>query len=141
MIARIWQGRSRPGMGSAYFAYLQETGVKGYRATEGFRDLIILTREIGKATEYVVITFWDSMEAIRRFAGPEAERAVYYPEDDRYFAEKNGSHTFATTRYTTLERLALLQIMSRNTGLLAEALSQHKLPEARSGGGPHGRDM
>jgi heme-degrading monooxygenase HmoA len=88
MIARIWQGRSRPGMGSAYFAYLQETGVKGYRATEGFRDLIILTREIGNATEYVLITFWDSMDAIRRFAGPEPERAVYYPEDDRYFAEE-----------------------------------------------------
>jgi len=88
MIARIWQGRSRPGMGSAYFAYLQETGVKGYRATEGFQDLVILTREIGTATEYVLITFWDSMEAIRRFAGPEPERAVYYTEDDRYFAEE-----------------------------------------------------
>jgi len=88
MIARIWQGRTRPGMGSAYFAYLQETGVKGYRATEGFKDLIILTREVGPATEYVLITFWDSMEAIRRFAGPEPERAVYYAEDDRYFAEE-----------------------------------------------------
>lgn len=27
------------------------------------------------------------MEAVKRFAGPEAERAVYYPEDDRYFPE------------------------------------------------------
>ncbi|HXY11119.1 MAG TPA: antibiotic biosynthesis monooxygenase [Terriglobales bacterium] len=88
MIARIWQGRTRPGMGKSYFAYLQETGVKGYRATEGFRDLIVLTREIGNATEYVLITFWESMEAIRLFAGPEPERAVYYPEDDRYFPEE-----------------------------------------------------
>jgi len=88
MIARIWQGRSRPGMGSDYFAYLQETGVKGYRSTEGFKDLIILTREVGTATEYLLITFWDSMEAIRRFAGPEPERAVYYADDDRYFAEE-----------------------------------------------------
>jgi heme-degrading monooxygenase HmoA len=75
-------------MGKSYFAYLQETGVKEYRATEGFRDLIILTRDIGDATEYVLITFWDGMEAVRRFAGPEPERAVYYPEDDRYFREE-----------------------------------------------------
>jgi len=88
MIARIWQGRTRPGMGKSYFAYLEETGVKEYRATEGFRDLIMLTREIGDETEYVLITFWDSIEAVRLFAGPEAERAVYYPEDDRYFPQE-----------------------------------------------------
>jgi hypothetical protein len=43
--------------------------------------------ETGDETEYLLITLWDSMEAVRRFAGPEPERAVYYPEDDRYFQE------------------------------------------------------
>jgi len=37
--------------------------------------------------EYMLITLWENMDAIRRFAGPQPERAVYYPEDDRYFAE------------------------------------------------------
>jgi heme-degrading monooxygenase HmoA len=87
MIARIWQGRTRPGMGKAYMAYLELTGLKEYKATEGFRDVLVLTREIDDVTEYVLITLWDNMEAIRRFAGPEPERAVYYPQDDRYFAE------------------------------------------------------
>lgn len=47
----------------------------------------MLTREIGEETEYVLVTLWDSMDAVKRFAGRELERAVYYPEDDRYFPE------------------------------------------------------
>jgi len=88
MIARIWQGRTRPGMGIPYLSYLEQTGLKEYKATDGFKDVLVLTREIGEETEYVLITLWQSMEAIRRFAGSDAERAVYYPEDDRYFPEK-----------------------------------------------------
>jgi heme-degrading monooxygenase HmoA len=91
VIARIWQGRTRPGMGKQYFAYLEQTGLKEYRATPGFRKVLVLTREIGDATEYVLITLWENMEAVRRFAGPEPERAVYYPEDDRYFPQEERS--------------------------------------------------
>jgi heme-degrading monooxygenase HmoA len=87
MIARIWQGRTRPGMGKPYLSYLEQTGLKEYKATEGFKDVLVLTREIGDETEYVLITLWDNLEALRRFAGLEPERAVYYPEDDHYFPE------------------------------------------------------
>ena len=88
MIARIWQGRTRPGMGKAYYNYLEQTGLKEYRETEGLREVLVLRREIEDETEYVLVTLWDSMEAIRGFAGPEPERAVYYPEDIRYFPEQ-----------------------------------------------------
>ncbi len=88
MIARIWQGRTRPGMGRAYYDYLEQTGLKEYRATKGFREVLVLRREVGDETEYVLVTLWDSMEAIRGFAGPEPERAVYYSEDSRYFPEQ-----------------------------------------------------
>ena len=39
MIARIWQGCTRPGMGKAYMSYLEQTGLKEYRETEGFKDV------------------------------------------------------------------------------------------------------
>jgi heme-degrading monooxygenase HmoA len=87
MIARIWQGRTRAGMGKPYLAYLEQTGLKEYKATEGFKDVLVLTREVGNVTECVLITLWDNMEAIQRFAGSDPERAVYYPEDNRYFPE------------------------------------------------------
>ena len=88
MIARIWQARTRPRMGPSYHTYLEQTGLKEYKATEGCREVLVLTREIGEQTEYLLVTLWDDMEAVRRFAGPEPERAVYYPEDDRYFPEE-----------------------------------------------------
>ncbi len=87
MIARIWQGRTRPGMGKAYYEYLEQTGLKEYRATKGFQSGLVLRRDVGEESEYVLVTLWDSMESIRGFAGPEADRAVYYPEDDRYFPQ------------------------------------------------------
>lgn len=38
--------------------------------------------------EFLLISLWDSMEAIRAFAGPDVERAVYYPEDDEFLLKK-----------------------------------------------------
>lgn len=75
-------------MGKAYYSYLEQTGIKEYRATEGCKDVMVLTQEIGDQTEYVIITLWEDMDAIRRFAGPNPEQAVYYPEDYRYFPEE-----------------------------------------------------
>lgn len=88
MIARIWQARTRPGMGKSYYQYLEQTGLKEYRETEGCKDVLVLRRDIGDQSEYVLITLWQDMVAVRRFAGPEPEKAVYYPEDDRYFPEE-----------------------------------------------------
>ena len=85
MIARIWQGRTRPGMGESYFEYLEKTGLKEYKATQGFQGVLVLRREIGEESEYLLLTLWKDMDAVRRFAGADPERAVYYPDDDRYF--------------------------------------------------------
>jgi heme-degrading monooxygenase HmoA len=87
MIARIWQGKTRPGMGEPYLSYLEETGLKEYKATKGFKDVLVLTQKIGDETEYVLVTLWENMDAVRGFAGDDPERAVYYPEDDLYFPE------------------------------------------------------
>jgi heme-degrading monooxygenase HmoA len=87
MIARIWQDSTRAGMGKAYYEYLAQAGLEAYRETEGFKAVLVLRREIGDESECVLVTLWDGTEAVRRFAGPEPERAVYYPEDDRYFPD------------------------------------------------------
>jgi heme-degrading monooxygenase HmoA len=44
----------------------------------------ILLRSTGQGTEFLFTSRWDSWDAIRRFAGPEPEKAVYYPEDKDY---------------------------------------------------------
>ena len=87
MIARIWRGRTLAAQADQYLGYLQETGVKGIRTTLGNRGVRILRRIAGDKAEFLFISFWDSLDAIRAFAGPEIERAVYFPEDTAFLLE------------------------------------------------------
>lgn len=85
MIARLWQGLTRAGMGNAYMAYLTQTGLAEYAASPGCRGSLVLREPVGDRTRYLIYSFWDDMDAVRGFAGPTPERAVYYPDDIRYF--------------------------------------------------------
>jgi len=89
MIARIWKGAVRVADGNAYTEYMRETGVAGYAATPGNRGVWMLRREIGDRAEFVMVTLWDSLEAVRAFAGEDVEAAVFYPEDDRFLIERD----------------------------------------------------
>ena|SRR5689334_11498154 len=81
MIARIWRGRTPAEKADAYYEFLQKTGIRDYRATPGNQGVRVLRRIDGAEAEFVLISFWESEEAIRRFAGEDIERALYYPED------------------------------------------------------------
>lgn len=89
MIARIWRGRVPAAKADAYLDYLLATGLKDYASTPGNRGVRALRRVEGDVAEYLTLTFWDSMDAVRAFAGDDVERAVYYPEDDAFLLEKN----------------------------------------------------
>lgn len=87
MIARIWQGAVPEARGDAYFEYLRETGLEEYGSTEGNRGVVVLRRNRAGRAEFLLLSLWKSSEAIRRFAGPEMERAVYYPRDKDFLLE------------------------------------------------------
>jgi heme-degrading monooxygenase HmoA len=89
MIARVWRGAVRAEDADAYGAYIGKTGLAGYAATPGNRGAWLLRRDEADRTEFVTFTLWESLEAIRGFAGDDVERAVYYPEDDRYLIERD----------------------------------------------------
>ncbi|HEX6751529.1 MAG TPA: antibiotic biosynthesis monooxygenase [Longimicrobium sp.] len=99
MIARIWRGETRAEDGDAYALYLRKTGEAECRAVPGNRGVMILRGpssprppspepqekgENDERTEFVFVSFWDSMDAVRAFSGEETERARYYPEDERW---------------------------------------------------------
>jgi heme-degrading monooxygenase HmoA len=88
MIVRIWKGWTRPEDAEAYASYVRKTGLAAYAATPGNRGAHLATRQDGALTEFVTISFWDSLEAIRAFAGDDLEKAVFYPEDDRFLVER-----------------------------------------------------
>ena len=88
MIARIWRGSTRATKAQEYVGYLEATGLKEFRQTPGNRGALVLHRIEGEAAEFLVVSFWEDFDAIRRFAGPHPEKAVYYPEDERYLLGK-----------------------------------------------------
>jgi heme-degrading monooxygenase HmoA len=49
----------------------------------------MLRRKIDGRTEFVMFTLWQSMDAIKAFAGEWPEMAVFYPEDNRFLIERD----------------------------------------------------
>ena len=88
MIARAWHGVTRAADADRYLVYLEATGLAAYRETQGNRGVLALRRVTGDRAEFLLVTLWESEAAIRRFAGDDPERAVFYPEDDRFLVER-----------------------------------------------------
>jgi heme-degrading monooxygenase HmoA len=94
MIARIWKGWVRTEDRAAYVDYIERTGMAEYRSTPGNQGAWMLVRDVGEdRTEIVTLSFWASRDAIRGFAGDDIERAVLYPEDDRYLVDRERTVT------------------------------------------------
>ena len=99
-IARLWHGAVPAAKGDAYAAYLRRTGMAECRATPGNVGVEILRRTVGGETHFLFISFWESLDAIRTFAGDDVERAHYYPDDREYLVELEPT----VTHYDALER-------------------------------------
>jgi heme-degrading monooxygenase HmoA len=89
MIARIWRGETTAANADAYLDYLRRTSITETPTIPGNRGMQILRRITGDRAEFLTIILWDSLDAIRAFAGDEIETAVFYPEDDAYLVRKD----------------------------------------------------
>jgi heme-degrading monooxygenase HmoA len=89
MVARQWRGAVRGEDADAYAEYIRGTGMAEYAATPGNRGAWMLRRDLGELTEIVTFSLWESMDAVRAFAGEDPERAVFYPEDERFLVERD----------------------------------------------------
>jgi heme-degrading monooxygenase HmoA len=89
VIARTWRGWTRAEDADAYVDYLNETGIREYRETLGNRGVTMLRRLERDRAEFVLLTLWESVDAVRAFAGEEIDRAVFYPEDERFLVERD----------------------------------------------------
>jgi heme-degrading monooxygenase HmoA len=88
MIMRIWRGWTRPEDAEEYADYIVGTGLAEYLATPGNQGAHLVSRLDGDRTEFLTISLWDSREAIVAFAGDDIDRAVFYPEDDRFLVDR-----------------------------------------------------
>ena len=81
MITRVWRGETSTEAADSYQAFLERTAYPDYGDAEGNRGWLLLRRDHAESVEFVFVSFWDSMEVLRRYAGSNPERPKYYPED------------------------------------------------------------
>jgi antibiotic biosynthesis monooxygenase (ABM) superfamily enzyme len=82
MIARLWHGYTRPADADAYERLLREEIFRAIasRAIPGYRGIELFRRPAGEEVEFVTLMRFDSLDAIRAFAGEDHEAAVVPPE-------------------------------------------------------------
>jgi heme-degrading monooxygenase HmoA len=88
VIVRLWHGRVAISQAGDYADFMKARAAPDYGAVDGLQKLLFLRRTEGDVVHFLLITFWDSMESVRKFAGEHPEKAKYYPEDDDYLLEK-----------------------------------------------------
>ena len=87
MIARIWHGVVPASKSDDYLRNQKKNGISDYQSVEGNRGVFVLRRNEGEQTHFLLLTLWDSLEAIVEFAGEDIEKARYYPDDKDYLIE------------------------------------------------------
>jgi len=80
MMLRMWKARSTAGGAADYIRHATTKVFPKIRGIEGHKGEYLLRREVEDKVELIVLTLWDSIETIRKFAGPEPNKALVEPE-------------------------------------------------------------
>jgi heme-degrading monooxygenase HmoA len=83
MIARVWKGWTSPEQADAYERLLREVVYPGLQSIPGYQGGYILRQDGGEEIEFVTVNFFESLEAVRAFAGADYESPVFEPEAHR----------------------------------------------------------
>jgi heme-degrading monooxygenase HmoA len=105
-IARIWRGRTRPEVADEYEAYNHEAGIKPLIETA--MGVQSLREDRDEETEFVTISYWESVEAMSRFTGDDPTRIHHLERDPEFLIELP-------------ERVQILQIRAAHGDVWANA--------------------
>lgn len=86
IVAREWRGRVAPARADDYHQYLLG-GVAKLRSTRGCLGVQVMRRDEAGAVEYIVISYWESREAIKAYAGEDIEKPHHLPKDRELLLE------------------------------------------------------
>ncbi|MBK6489770.1 MAG: antibiotic biosynthesis monooxygenase [Gemmatimonadetes bacterium] len=102
MICRMWHGWTSPSNADAYEALLQGEVLAGIvsRNIAGFHGIDLMRRALGDEVEFVTTMWFDSLDAVRDFAGADYEVAVVPAEARRLLARFDAR----STHYEVVER-------------------------------------
>ena len=105
-VAREWKGRVAPVRADEYHAHLLE-GVKKMRAIAGYLGVEVMRRNEPDAVTFTVISYWQSRESIKAYAGEDIEKPRHLPIDKEILLELPTRALHYDVTYTDLERVRL----------------------------------
>ncbi len=88
MIIRMWHGRVDSSKSDEYAEFMKQRAAPDYSSVDGLQKLLFLRKNEKDVAHFLLVTYWDSMESVKKFAGEQPEKAKYYPEDDQFLLEK-----------------------------------------------------
>jgi heme-degrading monooxygenase HmoA len=80
VVTRMWRGWARTDQADRYERHYRTEVAATLGQVPGFRGARLLRRQVGGETEFVSLTYFDDLDAVRRFAGPDYETAVVAAE-------------------------------------------------------------
>lgn len=86
-IARTWHGVTTAAKADEYLHLMLTVAIPDYRSILGNRGVHVMRRFEGDTAHFLLLTFWESEEAIRQFAGDDIAKAKYYDFDASYLLE------------------------------------------------------
>jgi heme-degrading monooxygenase HmoA len=87
VVARIWHGAVPVSKSDEYLELMRCVAIEDYTRVPGNRGAFVLHRPAGDVVHFITLTFWESREAIRAFAGDDIEAAKYYEFDSHFLLE------------------------------------------------------
>jgi heme-degrading monooxygenase HmoA len=101
MISRVWHGWTTRANADAYEKLLREEVLPGIHRVRGFKGAQVLRRDVNHEVEFVTITLFDSLDAVKEFAGEDYEAAVILPAAHRLLSRFDAR----SAHYETVFRL------------------------------------
>lgn len=102
-ILRLWKGQSSLEKEGGYIQHATQRVFPTLSRIEGYRGAYLLRRAVSGAIEFVVLTLWESMAAVRRFAGSTPDKAVIEPEAKPHLTSFDDSVTHFEVVYGSEE--------------------------------------
>jgi len=85
---RLWHGKVALEKADEYEKFMITKAAPDYGSVDGLQKLYFQRKNEETIAHFLLVTIWDSLEAVKNFAGDNPEIAKYYPEDDNFLLEK-----------------------------------------------------
>ena len=102
MIARHWRGWTKLENADGYEGFLKENVLPGLKAIRGYRGGYVLRSDGAAESEFVVVNLFDSLDAVKQFAGPDYTVPVFEPEAKAFLSRIENFATHYEVRACTL---------------------------------------